>query len=438
MSNGSHTNASRFTLSRFSSSTSSHRFEDLKSDHNLLDRPGILSSEFQPLSSGEMPSFRKSDNPSNRNSSTKGEDNVEDSNGGGQFQFHFSIYKWASKGVPLMMPLRGGNGSSLREKTLLRRSSSSANRVVKEMNEKPDRSFEEKLSSAPSANLSRQSSHKDVEADNITQPAKLEKVSSEKAEKKMSSTTNEDRKHVAKSLSSFLLYSDGEQSTSCHEFRLFHACIIWFSQLVSFRAGEDGISEEYRQGDITAKSDKKSANLSELTSSSKKLDKQTSLRNSKVKNPSFLSSDTESRQNIDRKKAGGRISEFVKIFNHEPASKSRDIVDLGNDSSTRKQESASKAQTQATVNKISKEEKSKLNNNTDASIKVDDVSKQSVHVHSIAASYTNSSTSSKEGCPAPNTGQSCICAVFFIFFFSSAYSIIHCITYLFLDISSCS
>ncbi|XP_023523618.1 J domain-containing protein required for chloroplast accumulation response 1-like [Cucurbita pepo subsp. pepo] len=378
VSNGSHTNASRFTLSRFSSSTSSHRFEDLKSDHNLLDRPGILSSEFQPLSSAEMPSFRKSDNASNRNSSTKGEDSVEDSNGGGQFQFHFSIYKWASKGVPLMMPLRGGNGSSLREKTLLRRSSSSTNRVVKEMNEKPDRSFEEKLSSAPSANLSRQSSRKDVDADNITQPAKLEKVSSEKAEKKMSSTTNEDRKHVAKSLSSFLLYSDGEQS-------------------------EDGISEEFRQGDIAAKSDKKSANLSELTSSSKKLDKQTSLRNSKVKNPSFLSSDTESRQNIDRKKAGGRISEFVKIFNHEPASKSRDVVDLGNDSSTRKQESASKAQTQATVNKISKEEKSKLNHNTDASIKVDDVSKQSVHVHSIAASYTNSSTSSKEGSAAPNT-----------------------------------
>ncbi|XP_022940557.1 J domain-containing protein required for chloroplast accumulation response 1-like isoform X2 [Cucurbita moschata] len=372
VSNGSHTNASRFTLSRFSSSTSSHRFEDLKSDHNLLDRPGILSSEFQPLSSAEMPSFRKSDNASNRNSSTKGEDSVEDSNGGGQFQFHFSIYKWASKGVPLMMPLRGGNGSSLREKTLLRRSSSSTNRVVKEMNEKPDRSFEEKLSSAPSANLSRQSSRKDVDADNITQQAKLKKVSSEKAEKKMSSTTNEDRNHVAKSLSSFLLYSDGEQS-------------------------EDGISEEYRQGDITAQSDKKSANLSELTSSSKKLDKQTSLRNSKVKNPSFLSSDTESRQNIDRKKAGGKISEFVKIFNHEPASKSRDVVDLGNDSSTRKQESASKAQTQATVNKISKEEKSKLNHNTDASIKVDDVSKQSVHVH------TNSSTSSKEGSPAPNT-----------------------------------
>ncbi|KAG6608521.1 J domain-containing protein required for chloroplast accumulation response 1, partial [Cucurbita argyrosperma subsp. sororia] len=378
VSNGSHTNASRFTLSRFSSSTSSHRFEDLKSDHNLLDRPGVLSSEFQPLSSAEMPSFRKSDNASNRNSSTKGEDSVEDSNGGGQFQFHFSIYKWASKGVPLMMPLRGGNVSSLREKTLLRRSSSSTNRVVKEMNEKPDRSFEEKLSSAPSANLSRQSSRKDVDADNITQPAKLEKVSSEKAEKKMSSTTNEDRKHVAKSLSSFLLYSDGEQS-------------------------EDGISEEFRQGDIAAKSDKKSANLSELTSSSKKLGKQTSLRNSKVKNPSFLSSDTESRQNIDRKKAGGRISEFVKIFNNEPASKSRDVVDLGNDSSTRKQESASKAQTQATVNKISKEEKSKLNHNTDASIKVDDVSKQSVHVHSIAASYTNSSTSSKEGSAAPNT-----------------------------------
>ncbi|GLT58060.1 hypothetical protein SLA2020_309850 [Shorea laevis] len=31
-------------------------------------------------------------------------------------QFHFSIYKWASKGIPLAMPPRGGNGSRSKEK----------------------------------------------------------------------------------------------------------------------------------------------------------------------------------------------------------------------------------------------------------------------------------------------------------------------------------
>lgn len=71
----------------------------------------------------------------------------------------------------------------------------------------------------------------------------------------------------------------------------------------------------------------------------------------------------ESGQNISRKKVVGKISEFVKIFNQEPASKPRDVVDLENDSSTRKQE-------EAAVNKISKDEKPKLNNSTDVSIKV--------------------------------------------------------------------
>lgn len=247
-------NSPRFTLSRFSSSTSSHRFEDLKSDYSLSDRTGILSSEFQNLRSEEASSFRKSDNAVNENSLTKGVDSLEESNGGGQLQFHFSIYRWASKGVPLMMPLRGANGSRLREKTLLRRSSSSTERVVKEKNEmqsptstiqnidlpliekrtdsladidatdqrNPGRSFEETISAVPSENLSRQSSRKDVSSDAIIhqtrekeKPRSLpEKILSETTVKKTTSIANEDQKHVT-SLSSFLPYNDGEQSMFC-------------------------------------------------------------------------------------------------------------------------------------------------------------------------------------------------------------------------------
>lgn len=39
-------------------------------------------------------------------------------------QFHFSIYKWASKGIPLAMPLRGGNGLRSKEKDTPERCSS--------------------------------------------------------------------------------------------------------------------------------------------------------------------------------------------------------------------------------------------------------------------------------------------------------------------------
>ncbi|XP_022141128.1 J domain-containing protein required for chloroplast accumulation response 1 isoform X2 [Momordica charantia] len=425
VSNGSHTNSSRFALSRFSSSTSSHRHEDLKSDYNSSDRTGLLSSEFQHLSSEEASSFRKSDNTLSGNSSTKEVDSLEDSTAGGQFQFHFSIYKWASKGVPLMMPLRGGNASRLREKAMLRRSSSSTDRVAKEKNEmqsptstihnidfppifhettnlndekgtgllpdidaedqrRPGRSFEQTNSAAPSGNLSRQSSRKGVGSDNImnqtgekVRPRSLsETIPSEKAEKKTALITNEDQKQERKSLSSFLLYNDDEQ-------------------------GEEGISKEYRKEVTAAKSDKKSSMPSDLSSSPKKQDKKTSPRNPEVKKSSFQSSDTESGHNIGRKKVGGKISEFVKIFNQEPAPKSRDVVDSENDTSTRKQEGISKAQIEATVKKISKDEKEKpkLNINTDASIKVNDVLKQSVDDHSAKKTY--SSNSSKEDSSVP-------------------------------------
>lgn len=192
----------------------------------------------------------------------------------------------------------------------------------------------------------------------------------------MTSTTNEDQKHEAKSLSSFLLYGDIEQS-------------------------EEGIAKEYRKGEIMAKRDKKSSFFYDLSSSPKKQDKQTP----KVKIPSLLSSDIESGHSIARKKVGGKISEFVKLFNQEPTLKPRDVVDSENDSSTMKQESASKAEKEATVNKIRKDEKPKLNKNIDASIKGDDVSKQSVDDHSAkkAASYRSSFASSKDGSPAPNT-----------------------------------
>lgn len=414
VSNGSHTNSPRFTLSRFSSSTSSHRFEDLKTDHNLPVHTGLLSSELQEHGSEEASSFRKSDNALSGDSLTKGvEDSLEESNGGGQFQFHFSIYKWASKGVPLMMPLRGGNGSRLREKTLLRRSSSSTDKVVKAINEMHSPTstiqnidfppvFHEKAnvddekgtdllpdidtddqrqsSSAPLENLSRQSFRKDVGSDNIGRQREKEKphslpgkVSSEKSERKMTSTTNEDQKHEAKSLSSFLLYGDIEQSMFFCDLRdnFFRVHIMCFSQLVSFHAGEEGIAKEYRKGETMAKRDKKSSFFYDLSSSPKKQDKQTP----KVKIPSLLSSDIESGHSIARKKVGGKISEFVKLFNQEPTLKPRDVVDSENDSSTMKQESASKAEKEATVNKIRKDEKPKLNKNIDASIKVNNYEK---------------------------------------------------------------
>ncbi|KAJ9186613.1 hypothetical protein P3X46_002162 [Hevea brasiliensis] len=45
-------------------------------------------------------------------------------------QFHFSIYKWASKGIPLALPLGGGNSSKWKEKFKFERSSSASGRIA--------------------------------------------------------------------------------------------------------------------------------------------------------------------------------------------------------------------------------------------------------------------------------------------------------------------
>lgn len=47
-------------------------------------------------------------------------------------KFHFSIYKWASKGVPLAMPFRGGSGLRLKEPAKIERCSSAKGWLVGE------------------------------------------------------------------------------------------------------------------------------------------------------------------------------------------------------------------------------------------------------------------------------------------------------------------
>ncbi|XP_048130788.1 J domain-containing protein required for chloroplast accumulation response 1 isoform X2 [Rhodamnia argentea] len=71
-------------------------------------RPSPLSHEFS-LSGGEIMNANKSDKVHDSN---KGTD--QDMLSGAKF--HFSIYKWASKGIPLAMPLRRANSLKSRER----------------------------------------------------------------------------------------------------------------------------------------------------------------------------------------------------------------------------------------------------------------------------------------------------------------------------------
>ncbi|XP_042508912.1 J domain-containing protein required for chloroplast accumulation response 1-like isoform X2 [Macadamia integrifolia] len=84
--------------------------EDLKIDARPCYRQSPLSHEF-PLSSGESSKAIRCGNEEKREHREKGSIRSEMH----EQQCHFSIYKWASKGV-LAMPFRGGNSSSSKER----------------------------------------------------------------------------------------------------------------------------------------------------------------------------------------------------------------------------------------------------------------------------------------------------------------------------------
>lgn len=95
------------SLSRFSSQ-SIQSPEDLKND--------IRSREFSGSGEGcsDLATSDKADTVGNLEQDSKSKESPTSSS---PFQFHFSIYKWASKGVPIAMPLRRRTGSRGQKRT---------------------------------------------------------------------------------------------------------------------------------------------------------------------------------------------------------------------------------------------------------------------------------------------------------------------------------
>ena len=87
---------------------------------NDVSRQSALSKE-QSLSSEESSNWTKPEETDKSRSWKRDSDGSEIPTN--RNQFHFSIYKWATKGLPFAMPLRGANKSSLNEKCKLQRCS---------------------------------------------------------------------------------------------------------------------------------------------------------------------------------------------------------------------------------------------------------------------------------------------------------------------------
>ncbi|XP_042507123.1 J domain-containing protein required for chloroplast accumulation response 1 isoform X2 [Macadamia integrifolia] len=88
-----------------------HGQDDLKNDARLSYRQSPLSHEFSLYNeeSSKASRFGNKDRRGHLKKETSSPEMHEE-------QFHFSIYKWASKGVPLVMPFKGGNRSSSKDR----------------------------------------------------------------------------------------------------------------------------------------------------------------------------------------------------------------------------------------------------------------------------------------------------------------------------------
>lgn len=124
-------------LSRFSSQAI-HGVEDMRNDTRLPHGQSLLSQELSLSNEGFL-NLSESDQKDTGGNLEKESESKDDSTAS---HFHFSIYKWASKGVPWEIPIRGGNNSRSKERVKTEQLSSSNgfidNESIARRSSKPD------------------------------------------------------------------------------------------------------------------------------------------------------------------------------------------------------------------------------------------------------------------------------------------------------------
>ncbi|GFZ10298.1 J-domain protein required for chloroplast accumulation response 1 [Actinidia rufa] len=103
--------------------------DELRNETRPSHRPSPLSHEFSfgSKESSYVTKYSELESMDKGSNLKRDLKTTEASNNGSQF--HFSIYKWASKGVPLLTPLRGGNNIKSKERFKTDRCSSTNGRI---------------------------------------------------------------------------------------------------------------------------------------------------------------------------------------------------------------------------------------------------------------------------------------------------------------------
>ncbi|KAK7310894.1 hypothetical protein RJT34_08679 [Clitoria ternatea] len=319
-SNGNGLGSSDSHLSRFS--TQAGQRKESKNDLKPHYRQSLLSQEFSNLS--------LSDN-AEKGSNMKQDISISEvSPGATNGQFHFSIYKWASKGVPLVMPLRTERNSRTKDKAKLERCLSAKEWMVSEITSQNPIAYD---GSSLINNRKRDESTASTTTQNgVDSHQIVDKIVSAKAQSDTSSSPQTVTEHVPNS------------SISCDvavESNTHSASDIGFSGKIraareTQKHGPKPLHSLFKESDKKQdcgdmirrvreenrrKSAKKLSSIFDVTVNAKKQEEKTlfwrDIENSKATSRGALSFGG----NVGNGRVKGKVKEFVRIFNEEALTK---------------------------------------------------------------------------------------------------------------------
>ncbi|KAH8516547.1 hypothetical protein H0E87_004772 [Populus deltoides] len=284
-------------------------------------------------------------------------------------QFHFSIYKWATKGLPFAMPLRGANKSRLNEKCKLQRCSSTNGWTTCEGIARELRSATPHDIDIPSFSdrmeLDKQDDHflfdtsiqGEVEACQILEdtsfpiseldtPSNLQVIFEDGPINSALGASIETKHHSAPETG-----SSGEKKEEI-------SVVTQEAHKTELKPLSSQLSEnDYEQGndEMTIKTGLKESKVKSTKKSSAVLDVSENLKdqdetaNSGVDKANFQFPPTKSTDSLGKNRVRGKVKEFVKIFNQGvPEKPNFDLNDSQHQDSRRKERS--KFRTEDTTN----------------------------------------------------------------------------------------
>ncbi|KAF5468435.1 hypothetical protein F2P56_012586 [Juglans regia] len=251
-------------------------------------------------------------------------------------QFHFSIYKWASKGVPLTMPFRGGRSSRLKESAKIERCSSSngwlgSRRRARETPENSLRMECNKLENYSVPDASTQDRVKpcqNVEEAILHTPESESLSSVQKVVEEVPGNTifhDVIREVKPQSLPTIDLHDNAEKENTVLTKKVHKPAGKPLRSLLSEKDHEqdnDGIREKGEGKESTDESTKTPFSVVDVSENAKKQDgKETTQNDVEADKATFQDSSVRSADKLGRNRAKGRVKEFVKIFNQEASQK---------------------------------------------------------------------------------------------------------------------